>query len=152
MYYWGTEEYTCVFFKKKEPKAKKEHECCECGKIIPVGAKYLYFVGKWYDPFQGEYTFEDYKMCLSCNKDWGTVISVFHQNGEKDAGMVFGRLKLAIEDTFEEGFLKEDDPLFQRWFPSDIESRTEEEVEGDIWNGIKADAIRKGLQPVLPGL
>jgi len=153
MYWLGTEEYTCVFFNKKNPnpKARKEHECCECGEIIPVGAEYAYFSGKWYDPINIEYTFGHYRMCLNCDRDWAIVISVFHQNGQKEARMVFGRLSLAIEDALEERYLKGDESLVRRWFPPDIEPQTEEEIEDNLWNEIKADAIRKGLQPVLPG-
>ena len=152
MYWRGSEEYIPEFWKKEERNARKEHECCECRRTIPIRSRYLYFVGKWLDPVWGEPFFDNYKMCLSCGRDWQTVIAVFQENGEEDACVVFERLEKAIKNAFECGFLKEYDPLVQRWLPDVIESQTEEEAEVNLWKAIEISAVRKGLQPVLPGL
>lgn len=45
---------------QKTVKARKPHECYECGKEIPKGAEY-----EWYKHlFDG--AFEEYRTCLSC--------------------------------------------------------------------------------------
>ena len=151
--YWSSGAETVLeFFKERIQRARKEHECCECEEIIPVGAEYLYSVGKWYGTISFDPLFEGYKTCLSCDKDWKTVISIFHKNGKKDACVVFGRLEAAIRDAFECNFLGKDDLLVRRWLPDVIESRTEEEIEAETWKTIEVGNVRKGLQPILPGL
>jgi len=40
-------------------KARKEHKCCECRKIISKGESYQYCSGIWDDP-------QSYKTCSSC--------------------------------------------------------------------------------------
>jgi hypothetical protein len=152
MYWEGTEGQVCKHLWEDRPKAREEHTCCECWGTIPVGEKYLYIVVKWHDTLQQERFFDSYKMCLSCERDWKTVIAAFQENGEKDARLIFGRLKGAIEDAFELGFLKRYDSLVQRWLPNVIESRTEEEKKADTWEAINTAAIRTGLQPALPEL
>lgn len=152
MYWYGSDENIPEFLKKEERKARKEHECCECGEIIPIGAKYLYFVGKWPDPVWGEPFFDSYKMCLSCDRDWQAVINVFKKNGERDACVILMWLKEAIENALECGFLREDDPLVLRWSLGAIDARTEEEARADFWKKIEASNIREGLQSTLPGL
>jgi len=150
MYWSGCEDQVCEFFKRKELRARKEHECCECDKTIPVGAKYIYSVGKWYDTFQLERTFAGYKMCLSCDRDWKAVISIFKENGKRDACLVFGFLRTAVREAFESGFIGEYNSLIQRWLPEATEPQTEEEVDAHRWKMIEATAVRKGLQSVLP--
>jgi hypothetical protein len=152
MYWEDIEEQVFKVFRKKEQKATKGHECCECRKKIPAGAKYLYIVGRWRYSSQLEGFFDKYKMCLSCDRDWKMVIAAFQENGEKDACIVFGRLREAISDAFECGFLRADDPLIRRWLPDVIKTLTKEETDANIWGVINAVAVRKKLQPALPGL
>jgi hypothetical protein len=33
----------------KIQKARKNHKCCECLQIIPIGEKYIKYTGKWND-------------------------------------------------------------------------------------------------------
>lgn len=40
-------------------KARKEHKCCECRKVISKGDKYEYLSGVWDEP-------QSYKTCISC--------------------------------------------------------------------------------------
>jgi hypothetical protein len=152
--YWEDidEEQVFKVFRKDNPNARKGHECCECREIIPAGAKYFYIVGKWHYSSQPEGFFETYKMCLSCDRDWKTVIAAFQENGEKDACIAFGKLREAIEDAFKCGFLRVDDPPVRRWLPDVIEALTREEIDANIWGVINAVAVRKKLQPALPGL
>jgi hypothetical protein len=49
------------FFSKKFRHAKKEHKCCECGKVIHVGDEYEYVAGKW----EGDIMF--FKTCEKCS-------------------------------------------------------------------------------------
>ncbi len=48
----------CFF--ESSPIAKKPHKCCECGRIIEPGEKYIRESGKW----TGE--FSVYKTCIDC--------------------------------------------------------------------------------------
>ncbi len=47
-------------YTESRPRARKEHECCECREVIPVGAHYENVTGIW-DGSPGRY-----KTCLSC--------------------------------------------------------------------------------------
>ena len=47
-------------FEEFSPTAKKEHICCECKKIIPVGAIYSLIKGLW----DGEW--DNFKTCRKC--------------------------------------------------------------------------------------
>ncbi len=40
--------------------ARKEHRCCECREVIPVGVRYEFFSGIW-DGYA-----DSHKTCLSC--------------------------------------------------------------------------------------
>jgi hypothetical protein len=48
--------YSC-----ETPKAKKEHQCCECGGIISIGEHYNYHHGIW------EGAAMTYKVCVDCD-------------------------------------------------------------------------------------
>lgn len=48
-------------FEEKRPTAKKEHKCCECGKIIKIGEKYHRVNGCW----DGKW--HHYNTCIDCN-------------------------------------------------------------------------------------
>lgn len=50
------------------PTARKEHKCCECGRIIRKGEKYQLIEGKW------EGVFDRFKTCMQCQairRDYG---------------------------------------------------------------------------------
>lgn len=53
-------DYAIECYQEREPIARKEYKCCECGGIIPKGQKYERIKGKW------EGDFETYKTCLIC--------------------------------------------------------------------------------------
>jgi hypothetical protein len=44
------------------PKARVEHRCCECGRIIKKGEVYQKIKGCWDDEWQ------TYKTCLQCER------------------------------------------------------------------------------------
>ena len=97
-----------LFCTDNKPTAKKEYECCECGRTIKRGEKYFYFVGAWREDGSGKF-FHAYKICLMCQKDWDEIIDVFYDNGNYDVlCIVYGLLDQAIQEAFDEGFLKED--------------------------------------------
>lgn len=50
-----------IFYTHKTPKARKEHECCECGGLIKVGERYQSIVGFWEE-------FGSYKICQDCHE------------------------------------------------------------------------------------
>jgi hypothetical protein len=67
----GMEEEACACDLDGDPaelweemtvRARKPHRCCECGSVIPIGARYLYVKGladdEWFR----------YRTCLPC---WG---------------------------------------------------------------------------------
>ena len=48
------------FFALNFRRARKEHRCCECGEVIPIGTQYEYISGKWCGDF------ETFKTCPTC--------------------------------------------------------------------------------------
>ncbi len=133
---------------------RKEPTCCECGNKISLGQQYLCFAGMWRSiirhggkHYPGGWYFKGYLMCFKCNYDWQKIISVFHTNGKKEARVIYGLLREAVRDALDEGFLKASDVLVQRWLPGIFVNN---ETEAEIWARIRADAVEKGTQPVLP--
>jgi hypothetical protein len=57
------------FFRAREQTAKKQHRCCECGRRINIGDKYLYIAAKADD-------FWTAKQCLSCSDLTGKIESI----------------------------------------------------------------------------
>jgi hypothetical protein len=51
------------------PKARKEHKCCECGRVIKVGEIYNRIAGVW------ESEFRTYKTCRDCESIRSTFFS-----------------------------------------------------------------------------
>jgi len=49
------------FVERNEYTARKQHRCCECGRKIEPGTRYIRYSGKW----DGE--FMTYKRCESCD-------------------------------------------------------------------------------------
>lgn len=72
------------FLSTKERIAKKEHRCCECGRIIHPGEKYHYLSGKWHE--SGFHTFHT---CSACD----AILDAFFCDGN-----AFGHMK---EDLWE---------------------------------------------------
>ncbi len=70
---------TCDFYSVKNPKARKEHNCCECGRKINIGEKYYYHSGSWGGDFQ------TYKNCSHC--DSGAKLLMENCNGYVFEGM-----------------------------------------------------------------
>ena len=56
---------TTDFYTEKIVTARKAHRCCECGDVIPVGARYERVVGKWDGDFG---TFETCLVCVEIRK------------------------------------------------------------------------------------
>ena len=119
MYWWNYEHLVVIFYRTAEPTAKKIHECCECGAKIFPGNKYQYYVGKWNDQGEGDW-FSKGKTCLNCVEDWKNILRLFEASGNyKDAGLVHGLLKEAIQDAFNYGVIEKEHPLVQKWIFSD---------------------------------
>ncbi len=129
--YWGNCVESIIIFRREgHPTARKEHECCECGETIKIGDKYWYFVGCWNDGYHDDYDnyFGAYKTCSQCEKDWDKIIAAHHENGEIEACHIFGLLREAVQEAFDEGFLTENDQLVQEWlgiFPIEIQGKQE---------------------------
>jgi hypothetical protein len=49
-------------YTEAHPKAKKEHQCCECLRIIPVGERYQLYKGCW----EGKWS--RFKTCTECEE------------------------------------------------------------------------------------
>lgn len=47
-------------------KAKKEHECIECGETIKKGDRYEYLRGKWKVELSKESMWATYRTCVGC--------------------------------------------------------------------------------------
>lgn len=58
----GNDDYDCElgFQDVIWPKARKEHKCCECRRIITKGEEYQRWAGKW------DGSVESFKTCLLC--------------------------------------------------------------------------------------
>lgn len=67
------------------PTARKDHECCECGEVIPCGAQYEKVTGVW------DGHGDTFKTCLSC------VEIRDHFNCE---GFLFGHLWTDLAENF----------------------------------------------------
>lgn len=57
----STPESEYPFFESRTVKARKEQQCCECGRVIPKGTQYEYAAGK----YEGD--FFTAKSCLFCD-------------------------------------------------------------------------------------
>ena len=119
MYWERCTDQRLLFNRGEKPTARKEHECCECGRIITIGEKYSYFFGVWEEYDHYGHLPGAYKTCLECEKDWAEILRVFHKNGEIEACVAFGSLSVAIQDAFDAGFLKKGGRLLKEWL--DIE-------------------------------
>jgi hypothetical protein len=60
----GSDDYDCEleFYDIKWPKAKKDHRCCECRRVIVKGEEYEKWTGKW------DGSLSRYKTCLLCHE------------------------------------------------------------------------------------
>lgn len=75
------------FFRQTLHRARKQHRCCECGKIIRIGEEYEYSAGKW----DGDVT--QYRTCFMCS----TI-----RNAACSSGFTF---EMLWEDIYEECFV-----------------------------------------------
>lgn len=128
--YWENQGRRLVFHREGKPTARKEHQCCECGRTIQIGDEYSCFFGVWGDwntnpPVRIKGV---YKTCLECGRDWYGILEVFHENGVDEACRVFGLLNDAVRNAFDTGFLREGDRLVKKWLG--IESEVDEESDG----------------------
>lgn len=46
---------------ESRPRARKEHRCCECGRLIPPGTRYVRTWGIWDDP-------DEFKQHIECRE------------------------------------------------------------------------------------
>jgi len=82
------------FFVEYNRKARKQHKCCECGRIIERGQKYLLSVGKW------EGALDTFKTCFVCER---IINDIF-----PDKRPHFTELRQTMQDCF--NFCQNDDP------------------------------------------
>jgi len=78
-------------FNVNKPKARKIHECCECGSAILPGELYENSSGLW-DKF------ETYKTCLFCADTRSSAVSDLKLMS--DEGIAFGELWECLEYDF----------------------------------------------------
>lgn len=57
---WMGDGETGEFSRTSRPKARKQHQCCECGDTIRVGQQHEYAVGKW------DGIMDHYRTCDPC--------------------------------------------------------------------------------------
>ena len=69
-------------FWRSNPKAKKEHKCCECFSLIGIGETYELSKGVW------DGKFGSFRTCEICSK----VRSAAHADRRYDEGISFGCL------------------------------------------------------------
>lgn len=115
MYYTPYEDQHIYPSWESQPKARKEHTCCECQETIPIGAYYKCIagvLGRWWEK---DKQFVSHKVCLKCVKDWEEIIGVFLENHYGTAFIVYGLLREAIKESLMQGWLDFHSPLLQRW-------------------------------------
>ena len=85
-------------FEETFPKARNQHICCECGKIIQKGEEYQYYKGCW----DGKWS--KFRTCMDCSGLRQRVVeSVYNENS---VWPPFGDL---LEWAEEEGLAKEEE-------------------------------------------
>lgn len=96
---------------KHKPKARREHMCLECGKIINVGEQYVRYSG-----VSLEYDLSDHatfpwraKICLLCEDDIDVISAV------DDTDTVFGCLHDRILDALNLSLLDQLGPEHPFW-------------------------------------
>ena len=52
----------CITYGEAIRKARKDHKCCECYRVIKAGERYQYVSGIWSDT-----GFDDFKTCAHCH-------------------------------------------------------------------------------------
>jgi len=123
-WYYNSTEARLMFSRNPMPTARKEHQCCECDTIIKVDDRYSYFVGLWEDDnfsYRRNGRLVVRKTCLKCDNDWETLLSVFRENDLDEMGRVYGSLRQAIWDAFNNGLLTADDQLVKDWLYLEID-------------------------------
>jgi len=55
-------DVSCDFYSERQPKARKDHRCGDCGRTITAGEQYTYISGSW----DGD--FSTHKQCAHCSK------------------------------------------------------------------------------------
>ncbi len=127
MYYDDASSFEQIFCGKRRI-ARKEHTCCECGRIIKVGEGYFYFVGLLEDP--GDLKFATYKTCAMCESDWREILNVFC--GDLEAVRAYGFLRQAIQEAYDKRLLSESDSLVGAWLDIMRERREKETAVGQM--------------------
>lgn len=69
MSYYDTPQ-VCI---ETNPKARKEHRCCECRGVIQIGERYEYCTGIWDEP-------DTFKTCHDCVELRDEIAKKFNNN------------------------------------------------------------------------
>lgn len=86
-----------------QPKARKQHKCCECRGVIERGEHYQLVAGLW----SGEW--DTFKTCLECSALRDELRAELRKEGyDDDEGLAFGQV-------YEEVFEREHLPLIRRF-------------------------------------
>lgn len=113
---------------QEERQARKDHQCGECGSIIPKGARYYYRCGKW-QPDVGSAYFWNTRTCLQCEEDWTEFCSILGQAEQSMCCIQHGELATRISEALDYGWIEENHPLVQRWFPEEEPTPEYENLE-----------------------
>jgi hypothetical protein len=62
-------------YQEKTRKAIKQHKCCECGKIIKPGEKYVCCQGLW------DHEWASFKQCEKCNEIMNDAVELTREEG-----------------------------------------------------------------------
>ena len=109
------------FSVKRTRKARKPHECLECGVTIAPGETYEYVVGKWDD-------FETFSTCLGCSRIRQAFCS---------GGYIFGQLADQVSECI--GFDYTEDPINLEEDPEE-EAAHIEQARAEMARRRKSDA------------
>lgn len=123
----------CSFSREEQRTARKEYCCGECNKAIPIGTKYVYWVGKC------DGSFSTFRMCLGCHNDWDTLEEILYGAGLhwSEICTCLGELRKEIDRAVDEGYLERNHPLAYQWLGVADESEDLEDWEGQDYRQLE---------------
>ena len=120
-----------VFYRETFQAARKLHMCIECGQEIPVGGKYRYSIGKWYDWKIGREKIDSFHTCFDCTRDWDALLKIVAEKEGEEGCIIFGGLRDAVAEAFECECLNIYHWLVAKWQPELVQEYQQELVSGE---------------------
>ncbi len=91
----------CQIRQHRQPVARKEHRCSECGKPITVGERYHYFFGWNVEPRPYKRG-SSWKVCVQCELDWALLENYL----DSSCGRMYGEFSNCLGKALDEELLE----------------------------------------------